>query len=516
MLTWIRTHYPRPSLHSRIPTFPRTAWYDAAFYNNLALPGAAPFTFFTTDLSIANTFKDQPPQRQYLTANAHHLATSADGTGYFRFRDIRNITTTGPSDFQYDKAHFFPLFMQMPTLRPTQLDEALTDLCEQILFLHRRFDLLLTKDPLTRDPIPLIVDLTALITNTVSDPVSSSQPASDRPNENSPASVKADSTSVYPDLSTPYIIPPARSRNIAVQGSTEVDPQMPAPKRHRGLGMRYSSPLPSYLPLAGRHDSMTRSINYRCQTYAVPGSIPPSKLYTNPVASHVSSPTPPPSQVPHEHTLLPVNHMHPAARMKQRRVNRPVTTWPARPGAADYFDSAQFTVAQTPHSPLKGPMPPRMSPSLETGTDHSLNSENTFANIAPVSAAVDALILPQAPLINIPAHLPNDANPRLRAVWQHNHRYHPISPIPRSTPVRPSEHLDAQPMPEETTDGAASPSAKPHNSTISRSQGGHQKASKQKRRQRRSRATLIPTVCHPTPSAHTTPRHNIAGDMEKM
>ena len=123
MLTWIRTHYPRPSLHSRIPTFPRTAWYDAAFYNNLALPGAAPFTFFTTDLSIANTFKDQPPQRHYLTANAHHLATSADGTGYFRFRDIRNISTTGPSDFQYDKAHFFfPLFMQLPTLRPTQLN----------------------------------------------------------------------------------------------------------------------------------------------------------------------------------------------------------------------------------------------------------------------------------------------------------------------------------------------------------------------------------------------------------
>ena len=81
MLTWIRTHYPRPSLHSRIPTFPRTAWCDAAFYNNLALPGAAPFTFFTADPSIANTFKDQPPQRHYLTANAHHLATSADGTG---------------------------------------------------------------------------------------------------------------------------------------------------------------------------------------------------------------------------------------------------------------------------------------------------------------------------------------------------------------------------------------------------------------------------------------------------
>ena len=265
---------------------------------------------------------------------------------------------------------------------------------------------------------------------------------------------------------------------------------MPAPKRHRGLGMRYSTPLPSYLPLAGRYDSTTRSINHRCQTYADPGSIPPSKLYDNPVASLVSSPTPPPSQVPHEHTLLPVNYKHPAARMKQRRVNRPVTTWPARPGAADYFDTAQFTVAQTPHSPQKGPMPPRMSPSLETATDNPWNSASTFANIAPVSAAVDALSPPPAPLTNISAHHPNDVKPRLRAVWQlpHHQRYYPFSPLPSPTSIRPSELLYAHPIPEEIAAAACS-SAEPHNSTINRSKSQqHFQTYKQKRRQRRSRA----------------------------
>ncbi len=181
-----------------------------------------------------------------------------------------------------------------------------------------------------------------------------------------------------------------------------------------------------------------------------------------------------------------------------------------RPGAADYFDTAKRTFTRNPHSPQTGPLPTQMSPSLEAANDHPCNySEDAVASIISVLVAVDALSLPQAPLINIPAHLPNDANPRLRAVWQHNHRYHPISPTPQPTPIRPSEHLDAQPMPEETTDGAASPSAKPHNSTISRSQGGHQKASKQKRRQRRSRATN-PHCMSPYPLSphHTTPQHS--------
>jgi hypothetical protein len=205
MLTWIKTHYPRPSLHSRLPTFPRTAWYDAAFYYNMTLPGAAPYTFFTVDPSIANTFKDLPHHRHYL---ARHLATSADGMGYFRFRDIRNITTTDPSDFQYDRAHFFPLFVLLPTLRPSQLDEALTDMCEQILFLHMRFfDLLLTKDPLATDPNPLIMDLTAPVTNPVCNPVPSlhvynpplpsfaHQPTFDPPSKNISTSVASDPTS---------------------------------------------------------------------------------------------------------------------------------------------------------------------------------------------------------------------------------------------------------------------------------------------------------------------------------
>ena len=109
--------------------------------------------------------------------------------------------------------------MQLPTLRPTQLDEALTDLCEQILFLRRRFHLLLTKDPLTRDPNPRILDLTTLITNPAYDTVSSShvynqpippfaqKPASDSSNKNISVSVNADSTLAYPDLSTSYIFP---------------------------------------------------------------------------------------------------------------------------------------------------------------------------------------------------------------------------------------------------------------------------------------------------------------------
>ena len=244
--------------------------------------------------------------------------------------------------------------MQLPTPRPTQLDEALTDLCEQILFLHRRFDLLLTKGPLTRDPIPLIVDLTALITNPVFDPVSSSRPAPDRPNKNISASVIADSTSAYPDLSTPYIIPSAQSRNIAVPGSNTVDSRMPAPKRHRGLGVRYSTPLPFRWKLR-KYDSVYQ---LPMPELCGPWIHPQSKLYANPVASLVPSPTPPPSQVPHEHTPLPVNYKHPAALMKQRRVNRPVTTWPARPGgAADYFDNAQFTVAQTPTAHRKDRCP---------------------------------------------------------------------------------------------------------------------------------------------------------------
>ena len=114
--------------------------------------------------------------------------------------------------------------MQLPTLRPTQLiNEALTDLCEQILFLHRRFDLLLTKDPLTTDPNPLIVDLTALNADLVYNSVSShvynpplqsyaQQPTFDSSSKIIYASVNADSTPAYPDLSTPYIIPSAQFR----------------------------------------------------------------------------------------------------------------------------------------------------------------------------------------------------------------------------------------------------------------------------------------------------------------
>jgi hypothetical protein len=300
---------------------------------------------------------------------------------------------------------------------------------------------------------------------------------------------------------------------------------MPAPKRHRGLGMRYSTPLSSYLPLAGRYDSMTRSINHRCQTYADPGSIPPSKLYANPVASLVSSPTPPPPQVPHEHTLLPVNYKHPAARMKQRRVNRPVTTWPARPvysrpparsQHADYFDSAQFTVAQTPHSPQKGPMPTRMSPSMETATDHPWNSENTFANIAPVSAAVDA---PPAPLTNISAHHPNDDKPRLRAVWQlpHHQRYYPISPLPSPTSIRPSELLNAR--------GNSScclfqrRTSQPYNQSVKKTAAFSDLRTETPPASLSCRAGyfVIPTIVHPTPlSPHNTVPQHSRGGAEKM
>jgi hypothetical protein len=58
-----------------------------------------------------------------------------------------------------------------------------------------------------------------------------------------------------------------------------------------------------------------------------------------------------------------------------------------------------------------------MSSSLEAATGHPCNSsEVAIAIIASISVAVDALSLPQAPLIiNIPAHHPNDVNPRLRA-----------------------------------------------------------------------------------------------------
>ena len=294
MLSWIRKFYPRPSIHGRIPTFPRTAWYDADFYKNMVLPGAVPFPFFTLDYSIANTFKDQPPQRYYLTANAHNLATSSDGTGYFRFRDIRSIATTGPSDFQYDKAHFSPLFMQLPSLRSAQLDEALTDLCEQLLFLHRRFDLLLTNDPLTTDPNPLIVDLSALVTKptciTVSSfhafksphPRSAQQPTFNIPSINVPINVTTNSIPACPDINIPFIIPSAKPGNLTVKKLDRVDPLMPAPKRQRGLGMRYSTPLPSYLPLGGRDDSTTRPIKQRCTTNTDSGSIFPPQPFDNP------------------------------------------------------------------------------------------------------------------------------------------------------------------------------------------------------------------------------------------
>ena len=42
MLTWIRTHYPSPSLHSRLPTFPRTAWYDASLLQQYDAPRSRP------------------------------------------------------------------------------------------------------------------------------------------------------------------------------------------------------------------------------------------------------------------------------------------------------------------------------------------------------------------------------------------------------------------------------------------------------------------------------------------
>ena len=60
-------------------------------------------------------------------------------------------------------------------------------------------------------------------------------------------------------------------------GSNRVDPLMPAPKRHRGPGRRYSTPLPSYLPLGGRYESIKRPIKQRGQTYTDPRSIPPSQ-----------------------------------------------------------------------------------------------------------------------------------------------------------------------------------------------------------------------------------------------
>jgi hypothetical protein len=260
------------------------------------------------------------------------------------------------------------------------------------------------------------------------------------------------------------MIPSAKPGNSTVKESDRVDPLMPAPKRQRGLGMRYSTPMPSYLPLGGRDDSITRSIKQRCKTDKDPGSIPPPQLFANPVVPLALSTTPPPSQVPLVLTPFPVNYKH---RKYQRRIDRPVTSWPARPGAADHFDNAKSTCTQSPHSPQTGP-------SLEAANDHPCNySEVAVATIASIPAAVGTLSLPPAPLINIPAHHPNDANPRLRAVWQlpHHYRYYPtISPMPSSslTSIRSSVHLDAHPMSEETT-GAASPSAiHHHNPTISR------------------------------------------------
>ena len=268
---------------------------------------------------------------------------------------------------------------------------------------------------------------------------------------------------------------------------------MPAPKRHRGHGMRYSTPLPSYLPLGGRDESITRSIKHRCQTYTDPRTILPSQLSVNPVASLVPCPTPPPPpQISLENPSFPVNYIHPVARNNQHRIGRPVTSWPARPGAADYFGTAQLVFTQTPRSPQTGPVHPQMSPALVAATGHPCNpSEAAVAIIASVPAAVDSLSLPQAPLFNIPAHHPNEANPRLRAVWQlPNHlRYLPISPMPPSRSFRSSDHFVPQSMPEETT-GATSRSGKPHKPTRSWSLGGrgHKKASERKRRQRRSRA----------------------------
>ena len=162
---------------------------------------------------------------------------------------------------------------------------------------------------------------------------------------------------------------------------------MPAPKRHRGLGMRYSTSLPSYLPLDdGRYESITRPLNQRCQTYANSESIPPTKLHANPVAPLPS----PPSQAPHENIPLLANYKLPGAWKKQRRIGHPVTSWPARPGAANYFDTTQFASTQTSHSPHHRTVASRMSKSLKIATSRLCNSEVAVTSIAPVLAAVGA------------------------------------------------------------------------------------------------------------------------------
>ena len=283
-------------------------------------------------------------------------------------------------------------------------------------------------------------------------------------------------------------------------GSTRIDSLIPAPKRHRGPGMRYSIPLPSYLPLGGRDESINPPIKQRGQIYADSRSTPPSQY--NPTVSLALSPTPSSSPVPNEHTPFPVNYKPPGARKKQYCTDHSVTVWPARPGAADYFDTAQFTFTQTPYNSQKGPVPPRMCIPLEAATDHPCNSEIVATTIAPDFAAVDSPSLPPTPILHIPACRPNNTNSHPRAVGlipHHHHQYYFIPSLPSSSAsIRSTEHPDANPIPEVST-GAAYPSANHNNPTINRSRRAHQKASKQKRRQRRSRAVPIPTVCHPTP-----------------
>ena len=135
MLQWLTRHYPRTSITRRPPILPRDFWYCASFYINISLPGV-PFTFFAADPTISNTFRDQPPHLHYLTAQIHHAAPS-DQTGFFRFPDIHSMASTGLSDFQFAENHFFPLGMQLPSQRPNELEEALSELSKQILFLHR-------------------------------------------------------------------------------------------------------------------------------------------------------------------------------------------------------------------------------------------------------------------------------------------------------------------------------------------------------------------------------------------
>ena len=135
MLQWLTRHYPRTSITRRPPILSRDYyWYCASFYINISLPGV-PFTFFAADPTISNTFRDQPPHLHYLTAQIHHAAPS-DQTGFFRFPDIHSMASTGMSEFQFAENHFFPLGMQLPSQRPGELEGALSELSEQILFLH--------------------------------------------------------------------------------------------------------------------------------------------------------------------------------------------------------------------------------------------------------------------------------------------------------------------------------------------------------------------------------------------